>query len=97
MGQAGKALSWQALLDEHRLRGRRPEQFNRTADKEQKAQQYAPEEPCVSPITTKPTRVRMFMPKRMSLVSTALARGRDTPAEENSLVCPRGLAAAGFE
>jgi hypothetical protein len=27
----------------------------------------------VSPITTKPARLRMFMPKRMSLVSTALA------------------------
>src|SRR6516225_2106744 len=35
---------WQALLDEHRLRGRRPEQLSRTADEEQKAQQYAPEE-----------------------------------------------------
>src|ERR1700730_3238118 len=35
---------WQTLLDKHCLRGRRPEQFDRTADEEQKAQQYAPEE-----------------------------------------------------
>src|SRR6516162_8272900 len=35
---------WQALLDEHRLGGRRPEQLSGTADEEQKAQQYAPEE-----------------------------------------------------
>src|SRR5215831_15848768 len=35
---------WQALLDEHRLRSCRPEQLDRTADEEQKAQQYAPEE-----------------------------------------------------
>jgi hypothetical protein len=31
----------------------------------------------VSPITTKPARVKMFMPKRISLVSTALALGQE--------------------
>src|ERR1700746_4000368 len=35
---------WQALLDKHCLRGRGSEQLDRTADEEQKAQQYAPEE-----------------------------------------------------
>ena len=40
------------LLDEHRLRGRRPEQLNRTADEEQKAQQYCPGS-CPNPIVTR--------------------------------------------
>src|ERR1700758_5792784 len=35
---------WQALLDKHCLRSRGSEQLDRTADEEQKAQQYAPEE-----------------------------------------------------
>jgi DDE superfamily endonuclease len=45
----------------------------------------------VSPITTKPARVRMFMPKRMSLVSTAFALGGVLPAgaEITALARPR--------
>jgi hypothetical protein len=35
---------WQALLDKHCLRGCGSEQLDRTANEEQKAQQYAPEE-----------------------------------------------------
>src|SRR6476646_8876368 len=37
---------WQALLDKHCLRGCGSEQLDRTANEEQKAQQYAPQEHC---------------------------------------------------
>jgi hypothetical protein len=39
-----KARTATSALDKHLLRGRRPEQFDRSADEKQKAQQYTPEE-----------------------------------------------------
>jgi hypothetical protein len=42
----------------------------------------------VSPITTKPAKIRRFMPKRISLASTALALSRVLPLGDGITAFP---------